>query len=370
MKLGIIGLPNVGKSTLFNALTNAKAETSNYISRTDSPNVGMVNIPDERLDFLTKLNKSEKTVHAFIEFVDIVGLVQGASKGEGGGNKFLMHIREVDALIHVVRCFDDDNIIHVNDTINPVRDADIVNLELIFADMELVERRIERAKKALKGDKSLEKEIKLFEELLEVLNDGKPARSMNYTPEESAIIDTVPLFSRKKIIYAANVSESDIAVMETEASSGKGSEYYNSLKDLALSENAGIIPVCAKIEAEINELPLEERGEFLEELGIKKSGLVKLIQESYSLLGLISFLTAGPKESRAWTIRKGAKAPEAAGKIHSDIERGFIRAETVAYKDLETYGSMAAAKDKGLVRSEGKEYTVSDGDVILFRSNV
>jgi len=329
------------------------------MSRSEHANVGTVNVPDERLDFLTKINKSEKTVPAVIEFVDIVGLVQGSSKGEGGGNKFLAHIREVDALIHVVRCFEDGNVIHVNEVIDPASDVETVNMELIFADMEVVERRIERTKKNMKGDKSLEGELKLFETLLGILNDGKPARSVAYTPEESAVIDTAPLLSRKKIIYAANIGEND-----------EGGNYYNKLLEIAKGENAEIIPICAKIEAEINELPEEEREEFLRGLGIEQSGLSKLIQSSYRLLGLISFLTSGPKESRAWTIRKGAKAPEAAGKIHTDIERGFIRAETVAYKDLFECGSEKAAKERGFYRLEGKEYVVKDGDVIVFRFNV
>jgi len=367
MKLGIIGLPNVGKSTLFNALTNTKAETANYQFSTVTTNVGTVNVPDERLGFLAKLNKSEKIVPAFIEFLDIAGLVQGASKGEGLGNKFLANIREVDAVVHVVRCFEDEKIIHTSLAIDPVRDVEIINMELIYADMELVERRLERAKKAMKSDKSAEREAKLFEALLDALNEGRSARSLDYTPEELAIIETAPLLSRKKTIYVANVGEDDIAEIEN---GGPGSVHYTRLSELAKAENAEIIPVCAKIEAEINELPENERSEFLRDLGIKKSGLEKLIQASYRLLGLISYLTAGPKETRAWTIKKGAKAPEAAGKIHSDLEKGFIRAETVAFSDLFECGTMAAAKEKGFVRSEGKEYVVSDGDVILFRFNV
>ena len=361
MKLGIVGLPNVGKSTLFNALTNSRADAGNYLFRSTNPNLGMASIPDERLDFLAKLNKSEKTIPVFIEFVDVAGLTQGASKGEGAGNKFLSHIREVDAIVHVVRCFDDDNIVHVNSVIDPVNDADIVNMELIFADMEIIERRIERVKKVLKGDKTVEKELKLLEELLEVLNEGKSARTVNYTHEEERVINESPLLSRKKVIYVANIGENDIK---------SGNEYYDKLSEVAKSENAEIIPICAKIEAEINELDEAEKAEFLSDLGIEQSGLEKLIKSSYSLLGLISFLTSGPKESRAWTIRKGLKAPKAAGKVHSDIERGFIRAETVAYADLYECGTMNAAKERGFVRSEGKDYEVCDGDVILFRFNV
>ncbi|MCL2099914.1 MAG: redox-regulated ATPase YchF [Oscillospiraceae bacterium] len=363
MKLGITGLPNVGKSTLFNALTNSRAQAGNYMSNSTGPNLGMVNVPDIRLEFLTKLSASDKTTPAFIEFVDTAGLMQGASKGEGAGNKFLTHIREVDAVIHTVRCFEDENVIHVNDSIDPVRDVEIVNMELILSDIELIERRVERVKKTLKGDKSVLKELKLLEDLLETLNDGKSARVLSCTPEEEQLLDESPLLSRKKIIYAANIGENDIKNIAS-------NRHYNKLKELAESENAEIIPICAKIEAEINELDESEKSEFLSELGIEQPGLDKLIASSYKLLGLISFLTTGPRESRAWTIKKGINAQKAAGKIHSDLERGFIRAETVAYHDLFECGSMAAAKERGLVRSEGKDYIVCDGDVILFRFNV
>ena len=364
MKLGIVGLPNVGKSTLFNAITNAGAESANYPFCTIEPNVGIVPVPDSRLDVLAEMYNPEKYTPAIIEFVDIAGLVRGASKGEGLGNKFLSHIREVDAIVHVIRCFVDDNIIHVDGKVDPLRDLETINLELIFSDMELIERRIDRTRKAMKGDKTLADELALLERVQAALEEGKSARSLDYTPEEMAMLSETPLLSLKPVIYVANVSEDEAGSEPTD------NALYMALKAHAESENAGILPICASLEAEIAELDGEEKAVFLEDLGIAESGLDRLIKASYSLLGLISYLTAGPKEVRAWTITRGTKAPQAAGKIHSDFERGFIRAELVAYDDLIACGSMAAAKEKGLVRSEGKEYVIADGDVVLFRFNV
>lgn len=364
MKLGIVGLANVGKSTLFNALTNAKAQATSYAFSTVEPNVGVVNVPDRRLDELAKMHSPLKVTPATIEFVDIAGLVSGASRGEGLGNKFLSHIREVDAIVHVVRCFEDENIVHISGDINPIRDIETVDLELIMADAEILSRRIERTTKAQKGDKSLTAELSFFEKVYALLNDGVTARSIPMTEDEKKIIETVSLLTLKPVIYVCNMGEDDF-------SDGiENNEKYLSVCEFAKNEGSEVLPICAELEAQISSLPPEEREMFLVDLGISTGGLDLLIERGYDLLGLMSFLTAGRPEVRAWTINKGTKAPIAAGKIHSDLQRGFIRAEVVAYDDLIKCGSMAAAKEKGLVRLEGKEYIVKDGDVILFRFNV
>ena len=363
MKLGIVGLPNVGKSTLFNAITNAGAESANYPFCTIDPNVGMVAVPDARLDRLSEMYHPKKTTPAVIEFVDIAGLVKGASRGEGLGNKFLSNIRETHAIVHVVRCFDDENVIHVEGTTDPLRDIDIIDLELIMADVEMVERRIEKAQKAAKGDKKFLREAEVFQGLLTWLNDGNAARAYDCDDDARALIATSDLLTLKPVIYAANLDEAGFSDCESVP-------YYRLVEERAQSQGAQVIPVCAKLEAEIAELPGEEKALFLEDLGVAESGLDRLIRASYTLLGLISYLTSGEDECRAWTITRGTKAPQAAGKIHTDFERGFIRAEVVNFDDLMACGSMNAAKEKGLVRSEGKEYVMKDGDIVLFRFNV
>lgn len=365
MKLGIVGLPNVGKSTLFNSMTLGKAEAANYPFCTIDPNVGIVTVPDERLTKLTEMYNSAKTTPAVIEFVDIAGLVRGASKGEGLGNKFLSHIREVDAIVHVVRCFEDTNVVHVDGSIDPIRDIKTINLELVFSDLEILERRIAKTGKMAKADKSLQKEVDVLQKLKDALEQGISARAVEFdTPEEKAFVDSLTLLTAKPVLYAANVAEDDLA------DDGASNEFVQRVREYAAKEGSEVFVLCAKIEEEISDLDEADKKEFLADLGVDGSGLDRLIAASYKLLGLISYLTAGPQESRAWTITKGTKAPQAAGKIHSDFERGFIRAEVVAYDDLMRLGSYNAAKEQGLVRSEGKEYVVKDGDVVLFRFNV
>ncbi|MBQ7638338.1 MAG: redox-regulated ATPase YchF [Clostridia bacterium] len=364
MKLGIVGLPNVGKSTLFNALTNAGAQAANYAFCTIEPNVGVVAVPDKRLDALAKMYSPDKVTPATIEFVDIAGLVKGASKGEGLGNKFLSHIREVDAIVHVVRCFENDDIMHVDGSVDPVRDIETINMELILSDLEVLQRRIDRDTKAMKGDKSLGANIAFFNRVKDELNAGVCARAVEMNDDEKEALDSVALLTSKPVIYACNMSEDDFA------GDINTNKFYLSVKEIADKEGSRALPVCAELEAQLAELEPDEREMFLSELGITQSGLDNLIEKSSDLLGLMSYLTAGKPEVRAWTIKKGTKAPQAAGKIHSDFERGFIRAEVISFDDLMANGSMAAAKEKGLVRSEGKEYVMQDGDIVLFRFNV
>ena len=364
MKLGIVGLPNVGKSTLFNAITNAGAQSANYPFCTIEPNVGVVDVPDKRLDALAEIYHPVKYTPAAIEFVDIAGLVRGASKGEGLGNKFLANIREVDAVVHVVRCFESSDIVHVDGSVDPARDIETINLELALSDLEVLERRIDKTKKMLKADKKYQEELDFFERVREALEAGKPARSVECSEDEQKLLDSACLLTGKKVIYAANMSEDDFA------NGVENNANLAAVRKIAEEENSEVLPICAELEAEISGMEPEDRVMFLSELGLEESGLDRLVRKCYHLLGLISFLTAGQPEVRAWTITRGTKAPQAAGKIHSDIERGFIRAEVIAFDRLMECGSLAAAKEKGQIRSEGKEYVMQDGDVVHFLFNV